>query len=237
LNPYVYVENGPTGNTDPTGRFLIEALIGAAVGAGVGYFGCAIFTGGWTSSACGEAAAIGAGIGALAGLTDGLSLLGGPGVCEEDPEACTAPPEPTTDPTTTCLCPEPPTTPTTITTDTAPVKASISNVERGNLGVDASVNDLGENYVGREVPVSSETYGNGRIDIFSTGPKSYIESKNVQNLYLTKENELQLAKYVDAVGGEDLQYDLHVNYVHPMFLEALDAAGVVYRILPYIPSP
>ncbi|MBO0889019.1 hypothetical protein J2P12_07970, partial [Candidatus Bathyarchaeota archaeon] len=75
LNYYVYVQNNPTSNTDPTGHFLIEALIGAAVGAAVGYGWCVASTGGWTSSECGYAALGGAASGALIGLTDGASLL------------------------------------------------------------------------------------------------------------------------------------------------------------------
>jgi len=74
MNPYVYVENRPTNDVDPTGQFLVEALFGAGIGAGIGYFGCVWATGGWTSSACGEAALAGAAVGALAGLTYGASL-------------------------------------------------------------------------------------------------------------------------------------------------------------------
>jgi RHS repeat-associated protein len=241
LNPYVYAGNTPTTYADPTGQFFIlDTLIGAAVGAGVGYGWCVAATGGWTSSGCGEYALLGAGTGALAGTTWGLSLALEAG-CEA--EGC-IPPDPTTttDPTTTCLCPDTP-TPTASTTDPVPTVTTsaettptISNVARGNLGVDASIQDLGANFVGREVPVSSETFGNGRIDIYSNGPKSFIESKNVQNLYLTQENRLQLWKYEDAVGAENLQYDLRVNFVHPDFISELDRLNVAYRILPYIPS-
>src|SRR5207253_2219104 len=74
MNPYVYVENRPTNDVDPTGQFLVEALFGAGIGAGIGYFGCVWATGGWTSSACGEAALAGGAVGALAGLTYGASL-------------------------------------------------------------------------------------------------------------------------------------------------------------------
>ena len=73
MNPYVYVENSPTNYVDPTGQFLIEALVGAVIGAGIGYFGCVWATGDW-GSACGEAALAGAVVGALAGLTYGASL-------------------------------------------------------------------------------------------------------------------------------------------------------------------
>ncbi len=83
LNPYVYTENAPTTYADPTGHFIIEALIGAVVGAGVGYGWCVASTGGWTSSDCGQAALIGAGTGAFVGATDGLSLLAG-AACEEE---------------------------------------------------------------------------------------------------------------------------------------------------------
>ena len=74
INPYVYVENSPTSNIDPTGQFLVEAAAGGLIGLGIGYFGCVWATGGWTSSTCGEAALAGAAIGALAGLTHGASL-------------------------------------------------------------------------------------------------------------------------------------------------------------------
>ena len=83
LNYYVYVENNPVSNADPTGHFLIEALIGAGIGALVGYGWCVATTGGWTSGECGEQAAIGAGTGALIGLTYGLSLVAG-AACEEE---------------------------------------------------------------------------------------------------------------------------------------------------------
>lgn len=106
LNPYTYTENTPTTYADPTGHFIIEALVGAAIGAGSFYIGCGLVTGGWTSSSCGEQALLGAGVGALAGLTDGASLLAG-GACEE--EDCIPPPGDTggnggTDPAAGCQC-------------------------------------------------------------------------------------------------------------------------------------
>ena len=73
LDRYAYVANNPLKYVDTNGRF-IEILIGAAIGAIVGYVGCGIATGGWTSGQCGEAALAGAAVGALAGLTFGASL-------------------------------------------------------------------------------------------------------------------------------------------------------------------
>jgi len=246
LNPYIYTENTPTTYTDPTGQFIIiDTLIGAAVGAGIGYGWCVAATGGWTSSECGEYALVGAGTGALAGSTWGISLAL-EGACEE--ANCIAALDDSSgkgDTPAVCECPAVGDAGSSDAagsggakgpTDAASVKVSISNVARGNLGVDASIQDLGANFLGREVPISSETYGNGRIDIYSNGERSFIESKNVQNLYLTQENKLQLWKYEDAVGAENLQYDLHVNFVHPDFTAELTRLNVAYRILPYIPA-
>ncbi len=70
---YAYVANNPLRFRDPNGRFL-EILIGAVIGAVVGYVGCGLATGGWTSAECGETALAGAAVGALAGLTFGASL-------------------------------------------------------------------------------------------------------------------------------------------------------------------
>jgi len=194
----------------------------------VGYGWCVADTGGWTSSECGKEALEGAIVGGVIGLTLGLATP------EEEPLqqganklVNTADFWANVESTTT--------TTTTDATTTVSASASVSNVARGNLGVSASASDLGDQFVGTEVPVHSETYGNGRIDIFSNGPKSYIESKNVQNLYLTSSNRQQMWKYADAVGPEDLQYDLHVNYVHPDFIGELDKLGIAYRLLPYIP--
>ena len=81
----------------------------------------------------------------------------------------------------------------------------------------------------------SENYGFGRIDVVSTD--KFIEVKNVQSLYLTNENELQLLKYVDAVGANNLQYNIYSNYVHPDFIDALNNLHVDFLRFPYIPLP
>ena len=222
LNGYVYGSDAPTTATDPTGMNAVYLHTRSCPTLWQNFFG---------SLQC-----------SLSAIVVGPDLVIDPtvsGLGDTDP-TITPPREPTT-PTTS---PGPSTTtgPNTITlpSSTTPtisedLGASISNVARGNLGVEASIQDLGENYVGSEVPVSSEIYGNGRIDIYSTGPKAFVESKNVQNLYLTQANKLQLWKYVDAVGAESLQYDLHMNFVHPDFIAELNRLNVAYRILPYIP--
>jgi len=75
LNPGLYVENTPTTCTDPTGEcpWCIAALIGAGIGAAVGYGWCVADTGGWTSSECGKEALEGAIVGGVIGLTLGLA--------------------------------------------------------------------------------------------------------------------------------------------------------------------
>lgn len=108
-------------------------------------------------------------------------------------------------------------------------------VRGGSQGIRPTVDSLGENFNGTEAPVYSENYGFGRIDVASTN--KLIEVKNVQSLYLTNENELQLIKYVDAVGANNLQYDIYSNYVHPDFYDALNRLHVDFRVFPYIPLP
>jgi len=75
LNPYLYVENSPTTYSDPSGEcpWCIAALIGAGIGAAVGYGWCVADTGGWTSSECGKQALEGAIVGGVIGLTLGLA--------------------------------------------------------------------------------------------------------------------------------------------------------------------
>ena len=75
LNPYLYVENSPTTYSDPSGQcpWCIAALIGAGIGAAVGYGWCVADTGGWTSSECGKQALEGAIVGGVIGLTLGLA--------------------------------------------------------------------------------------------------------------------------------------------------------------------
>jgi hypothetical protein len=224
LNGYVYGSDAPTTATDPTGMNVVYLHTRSCPTLWQNFFG---------SLQC-----------SLSAIVIGPDLVIDPtvsGLGDTDPTV-TPPREPTTP--TTSPAPSTTTGPTTIplpssTTSTISedLGASISNVARGNLGVEQSISDLGEQFVGREVPVSSETYGQGRIDIFSRGPRSFIEVKNAQNLYLTRENALQLLKYVDAVGGENLQYDIYANFVHLDFTDALDSLGVVYRILPHIPFP
>ena len=101
------------------------------------------------------------------------------------------------------------------------------------LGMQATINRLGKAFVGTEAPISSANYGEGRIDVVSTDKA--IEVKNVRNLYLTNENEIQLNKYVDAVGAQNLSYDIYSDYVHPDFIRALNNLDVDFHVYPYIP--
>ncbi len=75
LNPYSYVQNSPITYSDPSGEcpWCIAALIGAGIGAAVGYGWCVADTGGWTSSECGKQALEGAIVGGVIGLTLGLA--------------------------------------------------------------------------------------------------------------------------------------------------------------------
>jgi len=73
LDRYAYAVNNPQRFGDPSGRDP-PVLFGAIIGAVVGYAGCGLATGNWISWECGEAAVVGAVVGALAGLTFGASL-------------------------------------------------------------------------------------------------------------------------------------------------------------------
>jgi len=134
LNPYLYVENTPTTYTDPTGEcpWCIAALIGAGIGAAVGYGWCVAETEGWTSSACGEAALGGAVVGGLAGLTFGLSLYAAP-----EEEAATAELVNTAD-----FWANTESTTTTITTDTT------TSISAGTTPVITSTSSEGSTPVG-----------------------------------------------------------------------------------------
>ena len=82
LNFYAYVAGNPLGYRDPSGRFIPEAVIGAGIGLVFGVVNGVIAgdygNGGWSGLAkLGTDGLAGAGSGALIGLTDGMSLVGG----------------------------------------------------------------------------------------------------------------------------------------------------------------
>ncbi len=138
LNYYVYVENSPVTNTDPSGKFInfIAAAVGAAAGFAIGYVGCGVVTGGWTSSNCVITGGVVAATGALAGLTFGVSLAVGEGaaLCEE--EDCIAPPvSPTTATTTTTA-----TASSDVTTVSTSTIAEITNPTINEVGSTATQN-------------------------------------------------------------------------------------------------
>lgn len=241
LNPYVYVENIPTSYSDPTGMDACGSWGWLVSG------GC--FVQAWNSQPdWAKYTEIGVGVGAAIVLTAGLAapellpgipllLAGdvgvfgaGAGVCEEDPAACEPPP-----PVGPEVCECPPIGGANPGVGEGGGPGGVLPNQIGNQGVKATISSLGKDFIGTEAPVLSENYGFGRIDVASTN--KLIEVKNVQNLYLTNENEIQMLKYVDAVGPENLQYDIYANYVSPRFTAALNTLGVDFRIFPYIPLP
>lgn len=241
LNPYVYVENTPTSYSDPTGM--------DACGSWEWLVSGSCFVQAWNSQPdWAKYTEIGVGVGAAIVLTAGLAapellpgipllLAGdvgvfgaGAGVCEEDPAACE--PSPPVGPEV-CECP--PLGGANAGVGEGGGPGGVLPNQIGNQGVKATISSLGEDFIGTEAPVLSENYGFGKVDVASTN--KLIEVKNVQNLYLTNENEIQMLKYVDAVGPENLQYDIYADYVSPRFTAALNGLGVDFRIFPYIPLP
>ncbi len=228
-NAYVYVQNLPTLSTDPTGAFECDNSVACDAGFKS--------TGDQNSNAkdprysrlcaqnpfiCGEEdAATGdpLTVGVVGGATENFGDTAG-----EAPATVT---------TSTVETPKAQFESSVSTTGTADVVGQASEI--GNQGVRATIQGLGDNFVGTEAPVYSPEYGRGRIDVVSTD--RFIEVKNVQSLYLTDRNELQMLKYVDAVGASNLQYDIYANYVSPTFLQALNGLKVAFRLLPYIPVP
>jgi RHS repeat-associated protein len=249
LNPYAYVQDNPETQADPSGLdgcWIFSIICSGALALWNGIVSAGQAVSNWWNSQPGwvkaviiivvVAVVIVATVGIAApyllpgvvaflltgdlgvfGVAFGLGEFAGPitDPCEEDPAAC-APPVP------------PPSEEDTVTSGALPSKI-------GNLGVKASINRLGNAFIGTEAPIYSEDYGFGRADIVTTD--KLIEVKNVQNLYLTNENEIQLLRYVDAVGAENVQYDIYSNYVSPDFIRALKGLGVAYNIYPYIPLP
>ena len=254
LNPYVYVLDSPTGVTDPSGmdggflglfdqyvarpylswfnsnievpvltfecgcnRAVVEEAVNQNAGLENSLFDVGVVSGVVISSA----AIVTPYVLGTAASTASTGL----GVCEEDPEACDPAPTPPTAPGV-CECPG---------IGEGGGSGGVLPNQIGSQGVKATVNSLGKDFIGTEAPVYSENYGFGRIDIASTN--KLVEVKNAQNLYFTNENELQLLKYVDAVGAPNLQYDIYANYVSPRFIAGLQGLDVDFRIFPYIPLP